>query len=70
MTAHEELGRPFHYDVELLSETDDVKPGALLGKPLTVHVELPNGQLRHFSQDRRRLWSTVRVQSWNASCPL
>ena len=55
MTGHEALGRPFQYDLDLLSETDDVPPSALLGKQMTVHVELPNGELRHFQGHVTRL---------------
>jgi type VI secretion system secreted protein VgrG len=55
MTGHEALGRPFQYDLELLSETDDVRPSALLGKLMTVHVELPSGELRHFQGHVTRL---------------
>lgn len=48
MSGREELGRPFQYDIELLSEKDDVKPSALLGKLMTVNVELRSGELRYF----------------------
>jgi type VI secretion system secreted protein VgrG len=48
MTGREELGRLFYYDVELFSAKDDVNPNALLGEPMTVNVELPSGDLRHF----------------------
>ena len=48
MTGREELGRLSYYDVELFSAKDDVNPNALLGEPMTVNVELPSGEHRHF----------------------
>jgi type VI secretion system secreted protein VgrG len=47
MTGYEELGRPFRFDLDLLSEVDDVKPNDVLGKTMTVNIELPDGSQRH-----------------------
>ncbi|MFO7179179.1 MAG: type VI secretion system tip protein VgrG [Pseudomonadota bacterium] len=56
MTGRETLGRPFTYDLELLSRDERVDLSALLGKPATVlltrHDGLPrpfNGIVTHFS---------------------
>jgi type VI secretion system secreted protein VgrG len=44
----EELGVPFRYDLELLSEDFEVKASDMLGKTMAVHLELSDGSLRHF----------------------
>ncbi|HEX3698298.1 MAG TPA: type VI secretion system tip protein TssI/VgrG [Polyangia bacterium] len=43
MSGSEELGRLFHYDLELLSELPDVPSSQLLGKPLTVCLSKAGG---------------------------
>ena len=48
LTGREELGRLFHYDVELLSENADVALQDLLGKGMTVNLGLEMGGTRHF----------------------
>lgn len=49
MTAREALGRPFFYDLELLSERDDVNLGALLGQPLSVGLDVNGESFREFN---------------------
>jgi len=49
MSAHEEMGRLFHYRLVLLSQDPNLKAGDLLGHPMTVHIELRSGELRHFN---------------------
>src|SRR5258706_12279581 len=49
MTAHEELGRLFRYDIELLSQDPALKATDMLGHPMTVHIELRHGDSRHFN---------------------
>jgi len=49
MTAIEELGRLFDFSVVALSEKNDIDPNALLGKRVSVAVELSNRQHRHFN---------------------
>src|SRR5262245_24685764 len=49
MRAHEELARLFEYDLELLSPDPTLKANDLLGHPMTVHLELRNGELRHWN---------------------
>lgn len=53
MHAKEELGKPFEYEVVLLSEKDDIDPTQLLGKSMTVSVRMPSGSTasstRHFN---------------------
>lgn len=39
MKATEELGRPFEYEIDVLSESGDVDPLELLGQPVTVRLE-------------------------------
>ncbi len=48
MNGHETLGRPYRYELELLSETANINPDKLMGEPLTVEALLPDGSKRHF----------------------
>lgn len=48
MYAREELSSLFLYELELLSENDDLGFDGIVGKPLTVGVRLGNGKRRHF----------------------
>lgn len=41
MTATEQLARLFEFDVELFSERHDIRPADMLGKNMTVRLELP-----------------------------
>jgi len=49
MSAVEELGRLFDYSVSALSEKNDIDPNALLGKRVSVSVELSDKKLRQFN---------------------
>ena len=49
MAAHEELGRLFKYEIELLSEDPNLKPADVLGQLMTVHIELRHEDVRHFN---------------------
>ncbi len=44
MTATEQLGRLFQYELELLSERADIELANLLGKNVTVRMELPDAR--------------------------
>lgn len=48
MTGREELGVPFRYDLELSSRDFDLAPADVLGEPMSLHLELGNGAVRHF----------------------
>ncbi|MEN0107039.1 MAG: type VI secretion system tip protein VgrG, partial [Pseudomonas sp.] len=48
MDGVEELGRLFAYDLQLVSENSSVKLDALLGKPMSVALELHDGSFRQF----------------------
>ncbi|MCW7540755.1 type VI secretion system tip protein VgrG [Aquabacterium sp. A7-Y] len=48
MRAHEELGRLFEYQIEALSERNDLNPDEILGKNVTVRLELPFAEPRCF----------------------
>jgi type VI secretion system secreted protein VgrG len=48
MVVEEDLGRPFTFRVELYSEERDVQASKMLGKGVTISVELPTGGQRHF----------------------
>ena len=47
MSAREELGRLFEFDIEALSTRKDIQPAQLLGKPASVALNLREG-VRHF----------------------
>jgi type VI secretion system secreted protein VgrG len=49
MSATEELGRLFSFDVLALSTDHDIAPTSLLGTKATVTIELGDGQERHFN---------------------
>jgi type VI secretion system secreted protein VgrG len=48
MVGKEQLGRPFRYDLELITESNDVDPIKLLGNPITAELELEKGK-RYFN---------------------
>jgi type VI secretion system secreted protein VgrG len=49
MRAHEELGRLFEYQIELVSPKGDINIDQILGKNVTVKLELPNDKKRFFN---------------------
>jgi type VI secretion system secreted protein VgrG len=49
MTAHEELSRLSEFEIDLLSERGDIPPNKILGKNVTVKLELQDGNTRHFN---------------------
>jgi type VI secretion system secreted protein VgrG len=49
MTAKEELGRLFKYEIELLSEDHDITLKEVLGQKITIKVERLDGEFRFFS---------------------
>ncbi len=48
MQGAEKLGTLFEYQLELLSERSDLRARDILGKPITITIELPNKTQRHF----------------------
>jgi type VI secretion system secreted protein VgrG len=44
----EELGKPFEFQLDLLSKRDDIAVGEALWKPITITVDLPGGGSRLF----------------------
>ena len=49
MTGSEQLGRLFEYQLSLLSEDFEIRYEDLLGKSLTVNMQLLDGSERHFN---------------------
>ena len=49
MHAHEELSRPFEYQLDLLSVKRDVPVDDILGKNVTVKLALPDDSTRYFN---------------------
>lgn len=48
MRGHEELGRMFRYELDLLSEQDGIALGDVLGTYVTVTMEVADDAVRHF----------------------
>src|SRR5690349_10798169 len=48
-SGRETLGRPFTYEVELLSDEDSIDLAELLGQPATVALERTDGTIREFN---------------------
>src|SRR5262245_31112484 len=49
MTGHEELGRPFHYELVLLSEKHDLDYKSIIGQNVTIAVDKSGGEPRWFN---------------------
>lgn len=49
LSGREELGRPFEYQIGLLSTADAIDPLAVLGQSLTVSHPMGEEELRHFN---------------------
>lgn len=49
MSVIERLGQPFEFRVDLASKVGNLKFEDFLGRPATVHLELPRGGTRHFN---------------------
>ena len=54
----EELGRLFEWRVQMLSHKDDIAIADVLGKSMTISVDLPEGGKRHFNGLVTRFAST------------
>ena len=48
MIGREEMGRPYLFSLELLCTDATLDPDVMLGQPMTVHLELRDGGMRHF----------------------
>ncbi len=49
MTGSEQLSGPFRYELELLSEDDELDATKILGTPLTVTIDLGRSKTRYFN---------------------
>jgi len=49
MSGEERLGRPFRFDLDLLSEDAEIDFTQVVGKNMTVRHELLSGETRHFN---------------------
>lgn len=49
MAGQEHLSQLFEYEVELLSESSDIKPEQLLGENVTIGLMLPDDKIRYFN---------------------
>lgn len=60
--GHEELGRPFEYQIELLSEDDSIQPADVVGQEMTVKLALETqGQYRYVNGVTTRFTDAGRV---------
>jgi type VI secretion system secreted protein VgrG len=48
MTAREQLSQPFEIELELLSEDFEIALSDVLGQPLSIRLDLPDGKERYF----------------------
>ncbi|NOT11202.1 MAG: type VI secretion system tip protein VgrG [Methylococcaceae bacterium] len=49
MKGHEEMGRLFEYEVDLLSKEKHIDINKVLGEPMTIALDLPKGDTRYFN---------------------
>jgi len=49
MSGGEELGRLFHYEIEMLSDDPAIALQDVLGQNITVRLNLPNDEVRYFN---------------------
>lgn len=49
MSGIEELGRLFQYELTLVSENNSIDFDEILGKPMTVHLQSVEAEMRHFN---------------------
>ena len=61
LTATEELGRLSLFELELLSTQADIELDDLLGKPMSVALELPSGKVRYLNGVVTRFAQTGRT---------
>lgn len=47
-SGQEEMSRLFQFELDLLSQKEGIKPGDIVGKAVTFHIELPSGAKRYF----------------------
>ncbi len=62
LVGEEEVSRPFLYTVDFVSENDSVEPATLLGKAMTLHIPLADGDSRAVHGLVRRFQTTGRDQ--------
>lgn len=48
ISGHEQLGRPFDFEVSLLSKSREVSPAEVLGKPMVLHLPVSPTETRYF----------------------
>ena len=50
LKGQEELGRPYRFELGLLSKEPSIEPDDVLGKPLAVGIQLVTGEVRSFHE--------------------
>jgi type VI secretion system secreted protein VgrG len=49
LKGHEELGRPFRYQLEMLSEHPEIDFDTMIGRDISVRLDIDNCPVRHFN---------------------
>jgi type VI secretion system secreted protein VgrG len=62
LRGREQVSRPFAFELDLVSERQDVAAKDLLGRPVSFRVTPPGGEPRHFHGHVRRLASGTEVR--------
>ncbi len=47
--GHEEISRLFHYELDLISDNNSISASQIVGKNVTLSIELADGSFRHFN---------------------
>jgi type VI secretion system secreted protein VgrG len=66
MTATEELGRLFQFELDLLSNDPNIKFEDLLGQNVTIRLELPDDKTRYFNGFVSRFSQEGTFEDFNA----
>lgn len=69
MEGREELGRLFAYELHLVSENPNLPLEQLLGKPMSLSLELPGGSRRFFTASSRAVARWLGTASSPATRP-
>ena len=65
--GREELSRLFEYTLNMVPQTDEVDPKALVGKPISFSLRLHGGSQRSFHGYVRRLKRDAEAQAYTAT---
>jgi type VI secretion system secreted protein VgrG len=52
--GHEEISRLFHFEVDMISDNNDIAASQIVGKGVTLSINLADGSMRHVNGCVRR----------------